>query len=391
MLTRSPLHPFLLAGAPALALSACSGEPSASATNASSTFAPAVTEIASGLEFPWGIAVLPNGDMLVTEREGRLRLIRDGALVESPVGGAPSDALVLRQGGYLDVALHPAFETNRLVYMSYSKGTEDENHTVLARGTLSEDSMSLEGVEEIFAANMPGKKRGLHFGSRIEFLNDGTMLVGLGDGFSWMDEAQNTANHFGKVVRLNDDGTPAADNPFTDTEGADPAVFTYGHRNVQGLAYDSERDIIYAHEHGPKGGDELNILTAGTNYGWPEITYGVNYDGSVITGETEKEGMAQPVVKWVPSIAPSGMVLYTGDVYPGWTGDLFIGAMNGPAGRKLVRVDLDDNGQPLGTEEIELGDGLGFRDVVHGADGHLYLATSDLDGAIYRIDIAETS
>jgi len=382
----------LLAGTAMFALTACAqaGDGNTGSDAAPTDFTPQLTEIATGLEWPWAMAFLPGGDMLVTEREGRVRLIRDGELVETPLSGTPEDAYIDRQGGYLDLELHPGFAENRLVYMTYSQGDRDANRTALLRARLSEDAMAFEDAEVIFTADMPDKRGGAHFGARIGFLNDGTMLVTLGDGFNWMDEAQNTSNHFGKVVRLTEDGAPAEGNPFGGDAGGDPAVFTYGHRNVQGLAYDAEREIIYAHEHGPKGGDELNLLTAGTNYGWPEISYGVNYDGSIITPDTRREGMAQPAIKWVPSIAPSGMALYGGSVYPGWQGDLFIGAMNGPAGRKLVRVDLDASGQPVGTEDLlaDTGTGMGFRAVEEGPDGHLYLASNDLEGGIYRVDLA---
>ncbi|NBC20687.1 MAG: PQQ-dependent sugar dehydrogenase [Alphaproteobacteria bacterium] len=372
----------------ATALVACSSQADSAPAADATPFSLELVEIAEGLEFPWGMAFLPSGDMLVTERDGRLRIIRDGTLDPEPVAGAPQDAYVSNQGGYLDVILHPDFADNRLIYMSYAQGTQEDNRTAVIRARLSEDAGALENVEEIFASDVPGKRGGAHFGARLQFLNDGTLLVTLGDGFRWMDEAQDPANHFGKIVRLTEDGAPAPGNPDLG-EGADPAVYTYGHRNVQGIAYDGARGIIYAHEHGPKGGDELNIIRPGTNYGWPEITYGVNYDGTIITPQTEAEGMAQPEMKWVPSIAPSGMELYSGDVYPGWQGDLFIGAMNGPAGQKLVRVDLDEAGQVTGREDLLADEAIPFRDVVQGPDGKLYLATAELDGRIFRLDIAQ--
>ena len=372
----------------ATALAACSSQADSAPAAEATPYSLELTEIATGLEFPWGMAYLPSGDMLVTEREGRLRIIRNGTLDPEPVAGTPQDAYISNQGGYLDVILHPDFADNRLVYMSYAQGTQEDNRTAVIRARLSEDAGTLENVEEIFASDVPGKRGGAHFGARLQFLDDGTLLVTLGDGFRWMDEAQDPANHFGKIVRLTEDGAPAPGNPELGDD-ADPAVYTYGHRNVQGIAYDAGRGIVYAHEHGPKGGDELNIITPGTNYGWPEITYGVNYDGTIITPDTEAEGMAQPAMKWVPSIAPSGMELYGGDVYPGWQGDLFIGAMNGPAGQKLVRVDLDADGQVAGREDLLADEGIPFRDVVEGPDGKLYLATAELDGRIFRLDIAE--
>ncbi len=381
----------ILAAGPALALAlaACAEQAGPGATaGAGAATDWTLTEIASGLEFPWGMAFLPNGDLLVSEREGRLRIIRDGTLDPVAISGTPDDAFVERQGGYLDMALDPNFADNRLVYLSYSRGDADSNHTAVVRGRLSDDASALEAVEEIFASHVPAKRGGAHFGSRFGFLGDGTLLITLGDGFAWKDEAQSVDNHFGTIVRINRDGSLPADNPFADQAGPAAAVWTYGHRNVQGLVIDDTRGLIYAHEHGPKGGDELNLIEPGTNYGWPAITYGVNYDGSIITTETKKEGMAQPAVKWVPSIAPSGMTLYTGDAYPGWQGDLFIGAMNGPDGRKLVRIDLDEAGGVVGTEDLLKDRQLGFRDVETGPDGKLYLASMDIDGVVYRLDPA---
>ncbi|MCI4643265.1 MAG: PQQ-dependent sugar dehydrogenase [Hyphomonadaceae bacterium] len=374
-------------------ITGCTGaadHPPASDTPITPTaFQPSLTLIADEVEFPWGMAALPGGDILLTEREGRLRVLRDGALLPEAVTGLPGDILIDRQGGLLDVELHPAFDDNRLVYLTYAKGTTDDNNTAVIRGRLSEDLAALENVEEIFASNVPGKQGGIHFGSRLAFMNDGSLIVTLGDGYRWMDEAQNTENHFGKILRMSETGEPLPDNPFFDQGGPARYVWSYGHRNVQGLAYDSARDILYAHEHGPKGGDELNIIEPGVNYGWPEITYGVNYDGTIISTETEAEGMAQPETWWVPSIAPSGMVLYTGETYPGWQGDLIIGAMQGPDGRKLVRIDLDENGQVLGREDLLKEMQEGFREVAVGADGSIYLGTIDIDGKIYRLDVGE--
>lgn len=340
-----------------------------------------LTPVAEGLEFPWGMAFLPDGSMLVTEREGRIRVIEDGALREAPVAGGP-ETYVDRQGGYFGLALDPEFESNRTLYLSYSSGTVEENRSTVMRAQIDEGLTTLSNVEEIFRG--AEKRGGAHFGGRLEFLPDGTLLVTLGDGFVWMDEAQNTNNYFGKLARINPDGSIPEDNPFT--EGDAPAIYSYGHRNIQGLEYDPATDTIWAHEHGPKGGDELNLIEAGNNYGWPKITYGVNYNGSIITTETAAEGMEQPKVKWVPSIAPSGMVLYTGDKYPGWKGDLFIGGMNGPAGLKLVRIDLEGN-EVIGKEDLLTDEARPIRDVTQGPDGMLYIATHELDGGVYRVDI----
>jgi len=379
-----------LLAAAGLAIAACSGETTRVPAAETTVTGLKLTEVADGLSFPWAMAFLPSGDMLVTERDGRLRVIRDGSLDPEPLANTPQDVLVENQGGYLDLALDPGFAENRRIYMSYAQGTAEENRTAVIRARLNEEATALENVTEIFASDVPEKKGGLHFGSRLAFLQDGTLLVTLGDGFRWMDEAQNPANHFGSIIRIHSDGSAPGDNPDLGSEAA-PEIWSYGHRNVQGLVIDDARGRVYAHEHGPKGGDELNLIEPGTNYGWPEITYGVNYDGTVITTETSKEGMTQPLVKWVPSIAPSGMVLYDGDYYTGWRGDLILGAMNGPRGQKLVRVDLDEAGNVVGTEDLLAEKGIPFRDVAVGPDGRIYLATADLDGVIYRLEIEASS
>ncbi|MEL6257767.1 MAG: PQQ-dependent sugar dehydrogenase [Pseudomonadota bacterium] len=365
--------------AASLTLAACSGAAETSNEGGDYTLTP----IVNGLEIPWSMAFLPNGDMLVTERAGRLRLVRNGALVDTPVSGTPN-ALIDGQGGYLGLALDPNFDDTRLVYLAYSKGEAGANATAVVRGRLSDDATALSNVEEIFVATE--RNTSYHFGGRLEFLGDGTLLVSLGDAFRLMDEAQNAQNSHGAIVRINADGSIPEDNPAAGATGMAAKVFSYGHRNVQGLAYDAERDIIYAHEHGPKGGDELNVIEAGRNYGWPEITYGVNYDGSVITTETERDGLEQPVTYWVPSIAPSGMELISGETYPGWSGDLLIAAMNGPKGQKLVRIDLED-GAFVDRVDLFSGEGLPYRDVAQAPDGKIYLV-SDYDGQIFRIDPA---
>lgn len=339
-----------------------------------------LTMIADDLEFPWGLADLGDGNMLVTEREGRLRVIENGSLRAEPVVGAP-EAYVESQGGYLGLALDPDFAANRTIYLSYSSGDKESNRSTVVSAQIDETLSSLSNVTEIFRG--ADKRGGAHFGGRLEFLPDGTLLISLGDGFRWMNDAQTTDNYFGKMARINPDGSIPADNPFKD--GAAPGVYSYGHRNIQGLEYDPATGTIWAHEHGPKGGDELNIIEPGNNYGWPAITYGVNYNGSIISNETEAEGMEQPKVKWVPSIAPSGMVLYTGDKYPGWQGDLFIGAMNGPEGLKLVRIDLDGK-NVLGKEDLLTDANLPIRDVIQGQDGFMYIATHELSGGVYRLD-----
>ena len=376
----------LFIGTAILALAACGGaaetrdEPTAAATS-QTQLSLSVTPIVEGLDFPWALAVLPSGDMLVSEREGRLNLLKDGTL--TPIAGTP-EAYVERQGGYFGLVLDPDFETNRHIYLAYAQGNEDENSTAVMKATLSADGTAISDVSTIYQADR--RDTAFHFGGRLQFMNDGTLLVSLGDGFRYMDDAQTPNNTHGTIVRINSDGTIPQDNPFVGTDGAKPEVYSYGHRNVQGLFVDPATGTVFAHEHGPKGGDELNIITPGLNYGWPKITYGVNYDGTIITNKSEAEGMEQPYIKWVPSIAPSGMTLYTGDKYPGWTGDLIIGAMNGPAGLKLVRVDLEDG--RIGEASDHLTDiDRPIRDVVQGTDGYLYIVTNELDGGVFRLDV----
>lgn len=342
-----------------------------------------LTPVAQGLGFPWDMLFLPDGTMLITERDGNIRVMRDSELLETPVAGTPTP-LVNGQGGYFAMALDPDFASNRKLYLAYAKGTESENATAVVSGVLSDDASELTEVQEIFSSTP--RETSHHFGGRLAFLPDDTLILTLGEGFRYMDEAQNPMNYHGTTVRLNTDGSFPEDNPFADGSEGAPGVWTYGNRNVQGLVWDDPREILWAHEHGPKGGDELNRLKAGNNYGWPAITYGVNYDGTILTEETEAPGMEQPVVKWVPSIAPSGMALVTGDVWSEWQGDLIIGAMNGPRGQKLVHVMLDEDGNVTGQTDLMADLEIPFRDVAIGPDGNLYAATANMDGVIYRID-----
>ncbi len=372
----TPLLPLALIAA------ACGG-PAETTPAATSTFDVALTPIVTEAEWPWGMAFLPNGDLLFTEKEGGLKFVAGGEGTPRPVAGLP-DAYVEGQAGYLGITLAPDFDTSRMVYIAYAKGDDDANATAVIRGRLSDDAATLEGVEEIFWAD--ARDTAYHYGARLQFANDGTLFVSLGEGFKYMKDSQDPSNTHGKIVRINADGSIPADNPFADGEAGKPSVWSYGHRNVQGLYYDAATGTLYETEHGPKGGDELNLVTPGTNYGWPEITYGVNYDGTIITTKTEAEGMAQPMTYWVPSIAPSGLVMLTSDLYPGWKGDLFTGGMNGPAGLELTRIDLED-GEVVGKESLFDGE-YAIRDVVQGPDGHLYVATKDFDG-IFRVDIVE--
>ncbi|MBY9065492.1 PQQ-dependent sugar dehydrogenase [Hyphomonas sp. WL0036] len=335
-------------------------------------------ELVAPAEQPWGMAFLPDGGLLFTEKEGGLKFFAAGS-APAPVSGLP-EAYVEGQAGYLGIALDPDFASNRLVYVSISTGTAAANSTAVFRGSLTADNSALENVQQIFKAD--DRDTAYHYGSRLVFGKDGKLFVSLGEGFKYKDDAQNPQNTHGTIVRINPDGSVPADNPFADGVDGKPEVWSYGHRNVQGLYYDAETDTLWETEHGPKGGDELNIIQPGVNYGWPKITYGVNYDGTIITNDTKAEGLAQPEIFWVPSIAPAGLTKLTSDKYPGWEGDLFAGGMNGPAGLVLVRIDLED-GKAIGKEDL-LKDEMPIRDVVQGPDGYLYVANKDFDG-IFRV------
>lgn len=371
------------------ALAACGGQTVAPQANADGALVSddglQLVPIAEGLEFPWGMAALPGGEILVTEREGRLRLIQDGTLVDTPLTGLPEDILVDGQGGLLDITLDPAFEANRTLYLSYSKDMGETNTTAVISATLAEDLSGLSNVTEIFVGEP--RETSFHFGSRLAFLPDGSLIITLGDGYRYMQDAQDPSKLHGKIARIMPDGSVPADNPFVGG-GGNPTVWSYGHRNVQGLVYHAASQQLIAHEHGPKGGDEVNIIAPGNNYGWPKITYGINYDGTVITDETEAPGMEQPAVKWVPSIAPSGMTVVQTAGFEDWSGDLLIGAMDGPKGQKLVRIEVGADGT-MGEPQDLLDDlRIPVRDVLSTPDA-IYLATKDLDGTVYRLEKPE--
>lgn len=345
-----------------------------------------VVPVAEPLEHPWSIAFLPGGDMLVTERPGRLRIVRDGVLLPDPVPGVP-EVYARGQGGLLDVMPHPDFATNRLVYLSYSKPVDggDNSTTAVIRGRLDNDR--LVDVEEIFEAVSRGRG---HYGSRLAFDADGYLFVTVGDrqaaprGDLETHPAQDLSNHHGTINRLHDDGRVPADNPFVDSAGARPEIWSYGHRNPQGLAIHPETGDLWADEHGPQGGDELNLVLPGRNYGWPVIGYGVNYgSGSPIHESTHREGMEQPVHFWVPSIATSGLMIYTGDRFPAWRGNVFVGGLDG---QQLARITLE--GRRAVDEETLVRRMGRIRDVRQGPDGYIYLATDEDDGAVLRLEPA---
>lgn len=338
--------------------------------------------VAHGLQNPWGMAFLPDGAMLVTEKAGRLRIVGADGKVGAPLAGLPT---IERggQGGLLDVAVDPAFVTNRFVYWSYSEpGSGDEagrNSTAVARARL--DGAALKDVQVIFRQR-PKVGSSAHFGSRLVFARDGRLFVTLGDRFSRRDDAQTLDNHHGKVVRIEPDGRVPADNPFVASAGALPEIWSLGHRNVQGAAVHPGTGELWTHEHGPQGGDEVNVTRSGRNYGWPVITYGRNYGTGTKIGEgTEKAGMEQPLTTWVPSIAPSGMAFLTSDRYPGWKGNLFVGALRGA---QLVRLELDGE-KITRRESLLLTLNERIRDVRQGPDGWLYLLTDNADGRILKL------
>ena len=331
-----------------------------------------VVTVADGFVVPWSIAFLPDGDMLVTERGGTLRIVRDGVLLPDPVQGIP-EVVARGQGGLLEVLPHPDFATNRLIYISYSKATGNSagGTTSVIRGTFENDRFTM--TDEIFEAVSEGNG---HYGCKLAFDDQGYVFLSVGDrqapprGDLASHPAQDISNHHGVIVRLHDDGSIPDDNPFVGQAGARPEIWSYGHRNPQGLAIQPGTGAVWLTEHGPQGGDEVNVSTPGANYGWPVIGYGVNYrSGSAIHEATHMEGMEQPQHIWVPSIGASGLAFYTGDKFPGWQGNLFAGGL---AGQRIDRLTIED-GEVVASETILSGIGR-VRDVRQGPDGFIYVA-----------------
>jgi aldose sugar dehydrogenase len=369
-------------------------------TCAVKTSAPiAVTVVAKGLQNPWAVEPMPDGTFLVTEKAGRMRIVsangqvgepiagltpvaQGGVSAESGQGGLPPIA-ASRQGGLLDVALSPNFEKDRTIFWSFSEQREGGSGTSVARGVLSADGKRLSDIRVIFRA-MPTYNNGLHFGSRLVFAPDGMLFVTLGDRFdknAMRPLAQDLKAHNGKVVRINPDGTVPADNPFSGQEGALADIWTLGHRNIQSATLD-DQGRLWTVEHGAKGGDELNLIEKGKNYGWPIISYGEEYTGEAIPGGiTAREGLEQPVYYWDPVIAPSGMEFYTGSAFPEWKGNIFIGGL---ASQRLVRLVIKD-GKVTGEEHLLTDRSKRIRDVRQGRDGALYVVTDDSNGELWRI------
>jgi glucose/arabinose dehydrogenase len=337
-----------------------------------------VVTVVDGLVQPWSIAFLPGGDALITERPGRLRILRQGKLLPQPVDGVPK-VFHSSQAGLLEVMPHPDFGSNRLIYLSFSKpgATDAQATTTLVRGRF--DGTALTGVEQLFEAVTQGRN---HFGGKIAFDRSGYLFLTLGDrqvppeGKLEAHPAQDLTNHHGKIIRLHDDGRVPADNPFVNRPGARPEIWSYGHRNVQGLAMHPETGDIWANEHGPQGGDELNLVQPGRNYGWPVIGFGVSYTtGAAIHAGTLREGMEQPAQVWVPSIGISGALFYTGNRFPEWRGSLFVGGMARP---RLTRLTL--NGRRIVGEETLVPQMGRIRDIRQGPDGDIYLVTDNREG-----------
>ena len=343
-----------------------------------------IETLTEGLQYPWALAFLPDGRMLVTERVGRLRIIEaDGTLQDKPVIGVPM-GYQAAQAGLMDVALDPDFRTEPWVYLSLAYGRIDANNTRLIRGRLVEDR--LEDVETLFDA-YPAKAGSSHYGGRIAFLPDKTLVLTLGDGFDYREQAQNLDNHLGTLVRLTREGDAPQDNPFYGRTGMANEVYSYGHRNVQGIAYDKKNSRLFINEHGPRGGDEINLIEPGGNYGWPLATFGVDYTGAQVTPFQSQPNTIAPLVDWTPSIAPSALVVYDGELFPEWQGDLFSAAL---VAKEVRRVRLAD-GQPVEQQTLfaELDERI--RDVRVGPDGALYLLTDSAEGRLLKVTPADKS
>ncbi len=338
-----------------------------------------IETVAEGLSNPWAIAFLPDGDMLVTERSGQLRRITNGELQQEPIANVPV-VHVDGQGGLLDVIPDPEFLANQRIYLSYSMGSKSANALRVISARL--DGNKLENITTLFTAS-PGKDTPHHFGGRLALMPDSTLLISVGDGFDYREKAQSLDNHFGKLIRLNKDGTVPEDNPFVNREGVLPEIWTYGHRNPQGLLVSAD-GTVWLHEHGPRGGDELNHIEPGRNYGWPAITHGMDYSGAYVSPYTEADGMEQPVTYWVPSIAPAGFCEYQGDLFPGWQGNLFVAALAEKSVRRLIMENGEVRSQVTMFGELDQR----IREVRAGPDGYLYLLTDSDEGKMLRVSPA---
>lgn len=367
----------LAAGAALAALLA--GSPALAQTFETSSGPVRLDAVATGLENPWGLAFLPDGAMLVTERPGRLRLVAPDGTLSQPISGAPSVA-DSGQGGLLDVALDPDFAANGFVYLAFAEARDGGAALSVMRARLDRDALALRDGSVIFR-QLPAVPGGRHFGARLAFAPDGALFITSGDRGDRSDEAQNPANHIGAVMRVNPDGSIPAGNPGASREGWAAEIWSIGHRNIQGAAVHPETGRLWTVEHGARGGDEINAPEAGLNYGWPVISYGRNYSGTPIGEGVSRPDMEQPVYFWDPSIAPSGMTFYDGDAFPEWRGDMFVGAL---AGQMLSRLTIE--GGAVVDEERMLEDlGERIRDVRTGPDGLIYLLTDSAEGRVLRL------
>ncbi|WP_144185636.1 PQQ-dependent sugar dehydrogenase [Elioraea rosea] len=365
--------PLLLALPLALAVSAASAE---TVRSERATFR--VTPVAGGLENPWGLAILPDGRMLVTERPGRVRLVGADGRLSDPLAGTPG-TVANRQGGMLDVVLHPRFAENGFVYICHVTEGQGGTSSTITRLKLEGERFS---EPRTILSVTPRVGNGLHFGCRMAFGQDGMLFAGFGDRFQ-MDRAQDLGDLNGKIIRLADDGAVPQDNPFVGRQGARPEIWSWGHRNIQGLLVDPATGALWAHEHGPQGGDEVNLIRRGANYGWPRTTHGVNYGGATITDNRSLPGMEDALKVWVPSIAPSGFAAVAGDAFPAWRGNLLVGALRD---RSLVRLTREGD-RITGEERISMF-GERIREVRVAPDGRVYLLTDSREGAIWRLDPA---
>ncbi len=332
--------------------------------------------IAENLSHPWGIAVIDKDNILFTELSGQLRIIENGVLNPKPIKGIP-EVLFAGQGGLSGIILDPEFNSNKTIYLSFSSPDKEKKTNTLEVIRAKLTSGSIDQIETIFKAS-PSRRTAAHYGAKMAFLEDGTLLITSGDGFNYRESAQYLDNHYGKIIRINSDGSIPSDNPFLGNKDARPEIWSYGHRNLQGIVVVD--GIVYENEHGPMGGDELNIAEPSKNYGWPAITYGKDYSGATISPFTEKEGMEQPIKYWVPSIAPSGMTYYTGSLFPEWTNSLFVSALVPGDVRRL-----EVSGNIVSEEEILFNDLGRIRDVASSPDGSIILATDGPNGKLIRV------
>ena len=342
-----------------------------------------VAPVVSGLVNPWSLTFLPNGDMLVTEKPGRLRVVRGGKLETAPVTGTP-EVWAVGQGGLLEVLPHPQFAKNQWLYLTYSKPCGEKAATTALFRARFDGKALVEGKDLFVADNC--NTGNPHFGSKLAFGRDGLLYMTIGERGD-RNRSQNTAIHGGKILRLTEDGAAAPGNPFVGKDGYKPEIYSYGHRNPQGLAFQPGTDVLWANEHGPQGGDELNIVKAGANYGWPVASYGREYgpDGALVSMHPWKEGIEEPVLTWSPSIGISGMIFYTGDKFPQWKGHIFVGGLSGTA---LHRLAFNEKGGLLGREALLTEVRQRIRDVRQGPDGHIYVAVDSAQGGVLRIEPA---